>query len=159
MELTVASWLVSEEASPARRLASSEADPGSLAAATRMRAYVSPDRAAAVLEHETLRRRAARKFGAELSGWFWTPQGLEPVSYTHLDVYKRQTEECRVSCRSAHGGIQIHQQTELKQLRERRREIAGLHGRQEPDERGEGQGVAEVRCAGVVMDEAENEHR
>ncbi|SMO82335.1 class I SAM-dependent methyltransferase [Propioniciclava tarda] len=80
MELTVASWLVSEEASPARRLASSEADPGSLAAATRMRAYVSPDRAAAVLEHETLRRRAARKFGAELSGWFWTPQGLEQAT-------------------------------------------------------------------------------
>ena len=80
MELTVASWLVSEEASPARRLASSEADPGSLAAATRMRAYVSLDRAAAVLEHETLRRRAARKFGAELSGWFWTAHGLEQAT-------------------------------------------------------------------------------
>ena len=31
----------------------------------------------------------ARKHGIEVYAWLWT-MNLEPVSYTHLDVYKRQ---------------------------------------------------------------------
>ena len=90
MKPDVASWLVTAESSVARRLAGTEKDPGSLAAATRMRALVIPERAAAVLDHETLLRRSQGKFGAEASGWFWTPQGLEQS--TRPMVSRRRAE-------------------------------------------------------------------
>ncbi|MDN5569784.1 MAG: hypothetical protein L0G22_00760, partial [Propionibacteriaceae bacterium] len=57
MRPDVARWLVSDAARPVLAVAAEEADPASLAAATRLRALVEPDRAAAVLSQVTLRRR------------------------------------------------------------------------------------------------------
>lgn len=80
MRLDVARWLVSDAAAPALAAASREADPGSLGAATRLRALVEPDRAAAVLSQVALRRRARTKFGDRADTLFFTPDGLEQAT-------------------------------------------------------------------------------
>ncbi len=80
MDAALARWLVSDAARPALSAAAAEADPGSLAAATRLRALVAPDRAAAVLTQAALRRRAEAKFGRRASGLFFTPDGLEQAT-------------------------------------------------------------------------------
>lgn len=90
MEPAVARWLVSEEAAATRRAASGESAPDSLAAGTRLRALVTPDRAAAVTDHELLSRRARTKFGDQLTGWFWTSAGLQQA--TRPQVSRRRAD-------------------------------------------------------------------
>lgn len=75
-----ARWLVSDAAKELLATAASETDPSSLAAAERMRGMVSPERAAAVLSQEVLRRRARGKFGAGAARLFFTPEGLEQAT-------------------------------------------------------------------------------
>lgn len=80
MDLATAHWLTSPEAAGALAAASAEADPGSLGAATRLRALVEPDRAAAVLNQVALRRRAVGKFGPRAAGLFLTADTLEQAT-------------------------------------------------------------------------------
>lgn len=80
MEPTTARWLTSDAAAPALRAAAAEPDPGSLAAATRLRALVDPDRAAAVLAQGALRRRAVAKLGERAARMFFTADGLEQAT-------------------------------------------------------------------------------
>lgn len=80
MHASTARWLVSDAAGPALAAAAAEADPGSLGAATRMRALVEPDRAAAVLDQAALRRRAAAKLGPRAERMFLTVDGLEQAT-------------------------------------------------------------------------------
>ncbi len=80
MDAATARWLVSDAARPALEAATAEADPGSLAAATRLRAFVAPDQAAAVLTQAALRRKAAAKFGRRAERLFFTPDGLEQAT-------------------------------------------------------------------------------
>ena len=60
--------------------AMAEADPDSLAAATRLRSRFGPDLAAAALHQAALRRRAAAKFGADADAMFFTRAGLEQAT-------------------------------------------------------------------------------
>lgn len=80
MERATALWLVSADAEPALALAAAQPDPSSLAAATRLRALVAPERAAAALDQVTLRRRARHKFGDAAADLFWTAAGLEQAT-------------------------------------------------------------------------------
>lgn len=80
MDEVTARWLVSPAAAEALAAAQDEPDPGSLAAASRLRAVVAPERAAAVLDQAALRRRARTKFGDRASDYFWTTAGLEQAS-------------------------------------------------------------------------------
>ncbi len=80
MELQTAEWLVSADAAPALALAAAQPVPDSLAAATRLRAEIPPDRAAAALDQVVLRARARRKFGDAAAGFFWTAAGLEQAT-------------------------------------------------------------------------------
>lgn len=80
MQPDLARWLVSDDARAALRAAAAEADPESLGAATRLRALVEPDRAAAVLTQVALRRRARAKFGERAEGLFFTRDGLEQAT-------------------------------------------------------------------------------
>jgi hypothetical protein len=60
--------------------AMSEEDPGSLAAASRMRAHYGPELAAAALSQATLRRQAKAKFGEAAVQMFFTRAGLEQAT-------------------------------------------------------------------------------
>jgi hypothetical protein len=60
--------------------AMSEEDPGSLAAASRMRAHYGPGLAAAALSQATLRRQAKAKFGEAAVQMFFTRAGLEQAT-------------------------------------------------------------------------------
>jgi THUMP domain-like len=80
MDSTTAAWLTGGEADAALAVAQAEADPGSLAAATRLRATLSPDRAAAVLGLAVLRRRAINKLGDAAAHLFLTSDGLEQAT-------------------------------------------------------------------------------
>ena len=80
MDVATARWLVSDAAGPALRAAAAEADPGSLGAATRLRALVEPDQAAAVLDQVALRRRAVAKLGPRAENLFLTADGLEQAT-------------------------------------------------------------------------------
>lgn len=80
MDAATARWLVSDAARPALEAAAAEPDPGSLAAATRLRALVAPGQAAAVLTQATLRRKAVAKFGRRAGRLFFTPDGLEQAT-------------------------------------------------------------------------------
>lgn len=80
MDPAVARRLVGGEGAAALTAAAAEADPGSLAAATALRKAVDPDLAAAALAQESLRRRAATKFGDAARALFFTPDGLEQAT-------------------------------------------------------------------------------
>ncbi|WP_282005219.1 class I SAM-dependent methyltransferase [Propioniciclava sinopodophylli] len=80
MDLATARWLTSPDAAAALAAATAEPDPGSLAAATRLRALVDPDQAAAVLNQAALRRRASAKFGPRAGSLFLTPDALEQAT-------------------------------------------------------------------------------
>ncbi|QGN35125.1 class I SAM-dependent methyltransferase [Microlunatus sp. Gsoil 973] len=60
--------------------AAAEPDPGSLAAAQRLRRHHPPEVAAAALEQVTLRRRASGKFGDRAASLFFTRDGLEQAT-------------------------------------------------------------------------------
>ena len=80
----MARWLVSEEAAPWLELAGREPEPSSLAAASRWRRRLPPERAAAVLDQAALRRRARSKLGEWADQVFLTRAGLEMA--TRADV-------------------------------------------------------------------------
>jgi hypothetical protein len=80
VELDTARWLVSPEAAAALAAADAQAEPGSLGAATALRALVAPDRAAAALTQASLRRRGRVKFGDRAATMFFTPDGLEQAT-------------------------------------------------------------------------------
>lgn len=80
MDLATARWLTSDAAGPALTAAAAETDPGSLGAATRLRALVAPDEAAAVLAQAALRRRAVGKLGERAAALFFTADGLEQAT-------------------------------------------------------------------------------
>ncbi|HEY5822505.1 MAG TPA: methyltransferase domain-containing protein [Propionibacteriaceae bacterium] len=60
--------------------ASAEADPDSLAAATRLRGRFGPELATAALHQASLRLRARTKFGSESAEMFFTRAGLEQAT-------------------------------------------------------------------------------
>lgn len=84
MNHTVACRLASSEGRRALELASAEADPDSLSAASRVRRHVDADLAAAVLDQISLRRRAVAKIGPVGASMLWTRDGLEQA--TRADV-------------------------------------------------------------------------
>ncbi len=93
MNVETARWLTSDEASEILKLAATEHDPSSLAAAQRMRKLTSPERAAAVLSQVGLRAQAATKFGEAASDMFFTRDGLEQA--TRPAVSRRRAERFR----------------------------------------------------------------
>jgi THUMP domain-like len=67
--------------------ADAEADPGSLAAATRLRARFGPELAAAAASQAELRRLAQTKFGPAADRMFFTREGLEQASRPEIADY------------------------------------------------------------------------
>lgn len=90
MDVEVARWLISDQALPALRAAAAEADPGSLAAAQRLRRDWPADQAAAVLGQVSLRRRAVSKFGDRATGLFLTSDGLEQATRAEVAAWRAQ---------------------------------------------------------------------
>lgn len=80
MDVEGARWLVSRAARELLAAAEAESAPGSLAAAERLRARTTPERAAGVLNQVTLRRRARAKVGDRAARLFWTSDGLEQAT-------------------------------------------------------------------------------
>ncbi len=70
--------------------AEAETDPGSLAAATRLRARFGPELAAAAAAQVELRRRARTKFGDAAKRMFFTRDGLEQASRPEVADYHAQ---------------------------------------------------------------------
>lgn len=95
MDVSAARWLVGHEGVDALAHATAEADPGSLAAAERLRRLVPPDRAAAVLSQVALRRRAVTKFGSRAADLFFTADGLEQS--TRPEVARWRAERLRAA--------------------------------------------------------------
>ena len=94
MDVALARWLVSDAARSALDAAAAESDPGSLAAATRLRGLVAPEQAAAVLTQAALRRKAVPKFGRRADRLFFTSAGLEQAT--------RESVAARRASRFAH---------------------------------------------------------
>lgn len=88
MDLDQARWLVGPDARAALQRAAALTDPGSLAAAERMRRELSPDRAALVLAQEGLRRRAVTKFGEAGRSLFLTADGLEQATRPEVAAWR-----------------------------------------------------------------------
>lgn len=80
MDEQTARWLAGPEAAEALQEAAAQADPTSLAAAAALRRSYPPERAAAVLSQEALRRRAVAKFGPAARGLLFTSDGLEQAT-------------------------------------------------------------------------------
>ncbi|WP_036920452.1 class I SAM-dependent methyltransferase [Propionicicella superfundia] len=80
MDAETAELLVSPSGAEAIAAAEAEDDPGSLAAATRLRRSYPPELAAAALTQAALRRRAGRRLGPRASGMVLTPDGLEQAT-------------------------------------------------------------------------------
>jgi THUMP domain-like len=70
--------------------AEAEADPGSLAAATRLRTRFGPELAAAAVSQVELRRQARTKFGDAADRMFFTRDGLEQASRPEVADYHAQ---------------------------------------------------------------------
>lgn len=68
--------------------ASREADPTSLAAATRLRKLFAPEVAVAALAQESLRRKGRAKFGSMSHDLFLTPEGLEQASRPGVSAWR-----------------------------------------------------------------------
>jgi hypothetical protein len=70
--------------------AKAEAEPGSLAAATRLRTRFGPELAAAAVSQVELRRHARAKFGDAANRMFFTRDGLEQASRPEVADYHAQ---------------------------------------------------------------------
>lgn len=70
--------------------AAAEADPGSLAAASRLRRTCSADLAAAALTQVGLRRRAVTKFGDRAGELWFTPAGLEQATRPAVAAWRAE---------------------------------------------------------------------
>lgn len=77
MKQDTARWLTSDEG---REVLAWGLEPASLADAERLRRFLEPERAAAVLAQVALRRKAVVKFGARAEGLFFTSDGLEQAT-------------------------------------------------------------------------------
>ena len=88
MDVELARWLVSADAVSALAVASAEADPGSLAAAQRLRREWPAEQAAAALSQVELRRRATLKFGASAQRLFFTRDGLEQATRAEVAAWR-----------------------------------------------------------------------
>jgi SAM-dependent methyltransferase len=88
MDPETAVLLASSEGAEAVATAQAEDDPGSLGAATRLRAAFPPALAAAALTQAALRRKAASKLGAQASGMLLTPDGLEQATRWDVAVWR-----------------------------------------------------------------------
>ncbi|MFT3861866.1 THUMP-like domain-containing protein [Micropruina sp.] len=95
MDAEQAAWLVSPAAQEWLARAAAETDPGSLAAAERLRRGLSPQHAALVLGQEALRRRAVGKFGPRAAALFFTADGLEQA--TRRDVAQWRAQRFRAA--------------------------------------------------------------
>ncbi|MCL2482778.1 MAG: SAM-dependent methyltransferase [Propionibacteriaceae bacterium] len=84
MDVGVARWLVSQDAVAGIELAQSIEDPSSVHAGEVVRRHLTAERAAAVLNLETLRRKGRGKLGDLAGGLFFTREGLEQA--TRWDV-------------------------------------------------------------------------
>lgn len=80
MDLETAEALVSETGERALAAAMTERDPGSLAAAERLRRDFSADLAAAALAQVVLRRKTVGKWGERALGMLLTPDGVEQAT-------------------------------------------------------------------------------
>lgn len=72
----------------ALELAMAEPDPGSLGAASRLRAAVTPELAALALDQAALRMRARSKFGDEAAGLWFTATGLEQATRPEVSQWR-----------------------------------------------------------------------
>lgn len=88
MDAETAALLASPEGTTAVSAALAEDDPGSLGAATRMRAAFPSALAAAALTQAALRRKAVAKLGARASGLLLTPDGLEQATRWDVAVWR-----------------------------------------------------------------------
>jgi hypothetical protein len=87
MDLPLARWLVSDDAAPWRDWARQAADPSALATGAALRQHLAPDRAAAVLDLEALRRRAGPKSDSP-EALFFTRQGLEQATRWQVAAWR-----------------------------------------------------------------------
>ncbi len=90
MDAELARRLVSDEGRAAIDAATEEADPASLAAATRLRERFAPELAAAAVEQVELRRRAVAKSGDDAGRWFYTRTGLEQATRPAVAQYRAE---------------------------------------------------------------------
>ena len=90
MDPRLARWLVGPEGSDALTRAAAEPDPGSLAAAERLRRALPPERAAAVLTQVSLRRRAVAKLGPSADTLFLTGDGLEQATRPMVSAWRAE---------------------------------------------------------------------
>lgn len=88
MDADDARWLVGPEAAEELARAAAEPDPGSLAAAERLRRRLPPGRAAAVAAQVALRRRARAKFGERAERLFFTADGLEQATRPRVAAWR-----------------------------------------------------------------------
>lgn len=80
--------LASDAGAHALALAMDEADPSSLAAATRLRAHVDSELAAVALQQAALRRKARKKFLDDADRLFFTSDGLEQASRPEVAAWR-----------------------------------------------------------------------
>lgn len=76
------------EAAAALELAAAQRDPRSVQAATRLRARFSPELATAALQQESLRRRAAGKFGDRARNLLFTADGIEQATRAEVSRWR-----------------------------------------------------------------------
>lgn len=84
----LAAALTTRQGREALEDAARQADPGSLAAATALRARFTPELAAAALGQEALRRKGRTKFGDDAAQMLFTPDGLEQASRPAVSHYR-----------------------------------------------------------------------
>lgn len=80
--------LTGPQGESALALAAEQPDPGSVQAATRLRARFSPELATAALHQEALRRRAAAKFGDRARHLLFTADGIEQATRAEVSRWR-----------------------------------------------------------------------
>lgn len=90
MDQQTAELLASPVGGEALAQALDQRDPGSLAAATTLRAHFPPELAAAALTQASLRARAVAKLGDRARGFLVTPEGLEQATRWNVAQWRAQ---------------------------------------------------------------------